>query len=249
MSQEPFDRPSVAGWAGGRSWINPATLLERANFAKRVLFPEPEPNRNKGSYNFQYRCDRGGCVDLSGIAPEIANMEMPDDARRRRSQARAAARAAAAADPATSAAYVDTEDDEVPILDAGLAVDLLTDAGVRAANPELQQEKEGWNIGYASTVGAAMARQFSPTIPLTIAKVDLVAMVREAGLTEADEVADYFIHRFLRIPLSESRRQIIVDVLKGGIGMGAIDFSQPNLETALREALHVLMGMSEYQLG
>ncbi len=251
LGQEPFDPPSVAGWAGGRAWINPATLLERANFAKRVFFPEPEPNRNSGSYNFQYRCDRGGCVDLTGIAPEIVNMEMPDDARRRRSRARAAANAAAAAsDPAAPAAYVDDkEEDEAPILDAGLPVDLLTDAGVRANNPELQQEKEGWNIGYGSTVGAAMARQFSPTIPLTVAKFDLVAMVREAGLTEVDAVADYFIHRFLRVPLTGSRRQIVVDVLNGGIGMGAIDYTQSNLETALREALHVLMGMSEYQLG
>ncbi len=43
-------------------------------------------------------------------------------------------------------------------------------------------------------------------------------------------------------------RQVLVDVLAGGVGSGPIDYTQPNLETALREALHVLMGMSEYQL-
>jgi hypothetical protein len=29
----------VAGWAGGESWITPGLLLERANFARDVLFP------------------------------------------------------------------------------------------------------------------------------------------------------------------------------------------------------------------
>ena len=31
--------PNVAGWAGGRTWITPATLLERGNAMRSVLFP------------------------------------------------------------------------------------------------------------------------------------------------------------------------------------------------------------------
>ncbi len=30
----------MAGWAGGKSWITPGLLLERANFARDVLFPD-----------------------------------------------------------------------------------------------------------------------------------------------------------------------------------------------------------------
>jgi hypothetical protein len=30
----------VAGWAGGQSWITPGLLLERANFARDILFPD-----------------------------------------------------------------------------------------------------------------------------------------------------------------------------------------------------------------
>jgi hypothetical protein len=30
----------VAGWAQGQSWITPGLLLERANFAREVLFPD-----------------------------------------------------------------------------------------------------------------------------------------------------------------------------------------------------------------
>ncbi len=32
--------PNVAGWSGGRTWITPATLLERGNSMREVLFPE-----------------------------------------------------------------------------------------------------------------------------------------------------------------------------------------------------------------
>lgn len=32
--------PNVAGWSGGRTWITPATLLERGNSMRDVLFPQ-----------------------------------------------------------------------------------------------------------------------------------------------------------------------------------------------------------------
>lgn len=40
LGQELFYPPNVAGWAGGRSWVTPALLLERGNFAREVLFPD-----------------------------------------------------------------------------------------------------------------------------------------------------------------------------------------------------------------
>ena len=40
LGQELFYPPNVAGWEGGRSWITPALLLERGNFARAVFFPD-----------------------------------------------------------------------------------------------------------------------------------------------------------------------------------------------------------------
>ena len=37
MGQTLFWPPTVAGWAGGRSWITPALLMERGNFARSFL--------------------------------------------------------------------------------------------------------------------------------------------------------------------------------------------------------------------
>ena len=39
LGQSLFDPPNVAGWAGGRSWITPSTLLQRGNIFREVLFP------------------------------------------------------------------------------------------------------------------------------------------------------------------------------------------------------------------
>ena len=40
LGQSLFDPPNVAGWAGGRTWITPATLLQRGNLFREVLFPD-----------------------------------------------------------------------------------------------------------------------------------------------------------------------------------------------------------------
>ena len=52
LGQQLFQAPTVAGWAQGRSWITPGLLLERANFARDVLFPSISflpPDRYTGS--------------------------------------------------------------------------------------------------------------------------------------------------------------------------------------------------------
>jgi hypothetical protein len=40
LGQSLFDPPNVAGWAGGRTWITPSTLLNRGNLFRNVLFPD-----------------------------------------------------------------------------------------------------------------------------------------------------------------------------------------------------------------
>jgi hypothetical protein len=40
LGQSLFDPPNVAGWSGGRTWITPATLLNRGNLFRDVLFPD-----------------------------------------------------------------------------------------------------------------------------------------------------------------------------------------------------------------
>jgi uncharacterized protein (DUF1800 family) len=45
LGQTLFDPPNVAGWPGGRTWITPATLLQRGNLFRDVLFADPKTFR------------------------------------------------------------------------------------------------------------------------------------------------------------------------------------------------------------
>ena len=61
LSQTLFRPPTVAGWAGGRSWMTPGLLLERGNFARDVLFPDINfvpPDRVNGSSEIRSVADR-----------------------------------------------------------------------------------------------------------------------------------------------------------------------------------------------
>jgi hypothetical protein len=61
LGQRLFAPPTVAGWAGGRSWITPGLLLERGNFARDVLFPDINflpPDRINGSDEVRRVADR-----------------------------------------------------------------------------------------------------------------------------------------------------------------------------------------------
>ena len=42
LGQSLFNPPNVAGWAGGRTWITPALLLQRGNLFRGVLFPDTD---------------------------------------------------------------------------------------------------------------------------------------------------------------------------------------------------------------
>ena len=61
LGQSLFRPPTVAGWAGGRTWITPGLLLERGNFARDILFPDINfipPDRVNGSAEIRSVADR-----------------------------------------------------------------------------------------------------------------------------------------------------------------------------------------------
>ena len=61
LGQTLFEPPNVAGWAGGRTWITPSTLLQRGNLFRDVLFPDAN-----GSAHQTGRCRQPTCASGSG---------------------------------------------------------------------------------------------------------------------------------------------------------------------------------------
>ena len=45
LGQSLFNPPNVAGWAGGRTWITPGSLLQRGNLFRTILFPDADSFR------------------------------------------------------------------------------------------------------------------------------------------------------------------------------------------------------------
>jgi hypothetical protein len=75
LGQQLFAPPTVAGWAGGTSWITPGLLLERANFGRDVLFPDINflpPDRFTGNPEVRRVADR----IRKGM--DISSATMPD---------------------------------------------------------------------------------------------------------------------------------------------------------------------------
>jgi hypothetical protein len=64
-------------------------------------------------------------------------------------------------------------------------------------------------------------------------------MVQAAKADTAEKVVDHFLHRFMRVPLAEKDRQVLVDFLK----------NKRMDENSLRELLYLVLSTPEYQLG
>ena len=107
---------------------------------------------------------------------------------------------------------------------------------------------EDFNTRYASYRGYVMAYERTKPIPRHAADVSLTAVVAAAHADNVDAVVDHFVRRFLRVPLAEKDRIVLVNFLRGALGASTV---QPTdkLEPALRELLYLVLCTPEHQLG
>jgi uncharacterized protein (DUF1800 family) len=108
---------------------------------------------------------------------------------------------------------------------------------------------EDFNTRYASYRGWQMAVERVKPIPRTYARLDLAGMVEARGLTDSTQVVDYFLARFLRVPLDAQRRARLIAFLDQELGTSDVARADSYMEDALRMLVHLIMSMPEYQLG
>ncbi len=193
LGQALFDPPNVAGWAGGRTWITPTTLLQRGNLFREVLFP-----------------------DVKSFRPPDRAMSATD--------ARVGERLA-----------------------KGMNITEATKEGDAESNLMADRDEE-YNTRYGGYKGYMDAFARTKLIPRQPASIDLTSLVRAAGADSVDKVVDEFVHRFLRVPLADKDRGLLVDFLRGKLGTSAVQAGE-KLETSLRELLYLVLSTPEYQLG
>ena len=198
LGQSLFNPPNVAGWAGGRTWITPSTLLNRGNLFREVLFP-----------------------DVKGFRPPDRAMSSTD--------ARVGQRFA----QGLSMTEATRED---------------VDAATMAESNMMVDRDEDYNTRYGGYKGNLLAFERTKLIPRSPAKIDLTAMIKQAGADTVEKVVEHFVQRFVSVPLAAHERGLLVDFLRDKLGSSTIQPGE-KLETSLRELLYLVLSAPEYQLG
>jgi Protein of unknown function (DUF1800) len=108
---------------------------------------------------------------------------------------------------------------------------------------------EDFNTRYGSFRGWQMAIEKVKPIPRHTAHIDLAAMVKSQGLETTEQVVEYFLERFVRVPPAAPQRTRLIQFLDGELGTSRIPAAETYLEDSLRMLLHLIMSLPEYQLG
>jgi hypothetical protein len=93
-----------------------------------------------------------------------------------------------------------------------------------------------------------MAIERVKPIPRETAQIGLTHMVTGANLKNTDQVVDYMIRRFMRVPPDNATRKKLVDFLGAELGTTDVSVAQTYMEQPLRMLLHLIMSQPEYQL-
>lgn len=190
--------PTVAGWAGGKSWLTPGLLLARGNFVYDTVYPD---------INF-IPSDRYPENYQIGIV---------------------AKRLAAGADIATA-----TQPE---------------DSYATSASNDMVDRDEEFNTRLGSYRGWRKAIEKVKPIDRSPASIDLTKMLIEARCQSTDEAVEYLIKRFFSISIDKKTQQEITNLLTRQLGTNDLEAAKTFSEEALRETLHLLLSLPEYQLG
>lgn len=238
LGQELFYPPNVAGWNGGRSWINPATLFDRGNFAHDLFFPHAASDP---SVVYPYPV-LPGAPRRQGKTMEEFHVAMNEFLEGRR-QAYLGRRTEAP--PAA-----DDGGQEPAGMAGGMAAGgMASGMGDAVSNRQSRYQAARYNLGIG--VAAAMTKLDAVVKPIerVAAEVSLVSLVRGAGARDVSDAVDALMVRFLMVPLPAEGRQSLIEWMQEKLGSDRLNFDDQDLETVLRRATHVILSAPEYQLG
>ena len=218
LGQTIFYPPNVKGWDGGKAWINPATMFQRENVVRYIAFPEEMP-----VYPQEYL---EGTRKLSGDNIHEQFMAW-----------------------AAKGNYTDFPNTGVPSAMANNMAqgDSMMKSG--SAGSETQKlNGEDFNLFRGVFNGAIFSHQAVPPDSRKVPDFHLAAMLKKDGVTDATGVVDSLTRRFLRVPITGERRTELIAFCTHQMGSAAVDYSHYTTEKNLREVLHLILSLPEYQL-
>ncbi len=232
LGQELLHPPNVAGWEGGRSWVTPALLVERGNFARDVLFPDisnfKAPDQQMPEQNRQVAVKIAQGFEITQATLEGEGNSMEGNTMGSDSRSMDANAMNAGSMPASSPS--------------------LTSPSMSTFN-QMAGADEDYNTRYGSTHGWMEAFRRVKPVPRQAAQLNVTSMVTDADLATTSEVVDYFLARLLRTPVSAEDRAALIAFLTQELGTDQIEQTVTYLEEPARLLLHLIMSTPEYQLG
>ncbi|MFN0040211.1 MAG: DUF1800 family protein [Burkholderiales bacterium] len=114
---------------------------------------------------------------------------------------------------------------------------------------QMADRDEDFNTRLASFRGWRLALQKVKPIDRSTPQLNLTAIVLQAGCKTTGDAADHLIGRFISVPVDAVTRQRVAKFLEGELGTADIQQAASFLEEPLRNTLHLILSMSDYQLG
>ncbi len=122
--------------------------------------------------------------------------------------------------------------------------------GKELSSMSMQADRdEDFNTRLASYHAWRKAIEKVKPIPRATAQLDVSAMVRAAGCKTAQQAVDHLLLRFLTTPVNADLRIKIAELLAADLGTTDLKAADSYMEDALRNALHVILSLPDYQLG
>ena len=133
-------------------------------------------------------------------------------------------------------------------LEKGMTITQATASGDSAFS-ELAGKSEDYNTRYGGYIGYVQAWEVVKLVPRAPAEFSLAAMLDQADVSSADEAVVYLSERFLSAQPSEEASRELVRFARRVLERGEERnrFGKED-ERSLRELLHLILSLPEYQV-
>ena len=118
-----------------------------------------------------------------------------------------------------------------------------------SASMQMADRDEEFNTRLASYRGWQMALERVKPIPRTTARLELARMVLGDGCHTATEAVDDLLRRFVVAPVTPAARARLIGFLEQALGTADLQAARSYLDEPLRQTLHLILALPEYQLG
>ena len=125
----------------------------------------------------------------------------------------------------------------------------LDGVDLSSTSMQMADRDEEFNTRLASYRGWQMALERVKPIARTTARLDLSRMVLGDGCRSAADAVDALLRRFVVAPVAPATRTRLAEFLERELGTADLAAARSYLDEPLRQTLHLILSLPEYQIG